>query len=84
MKFTFELVFIVLLTNSYSLKVALSDKVKPGLYNPVETFNHQVEIESINPLDETLRASILNILLAEFEEVKDIIADKMKCGVLGN
>ena len=84
MNTSIELVLLVLSLIGLSWEVAQSKDVKPGLYNPVETFNHQVEIESINPINETLRASILKVLLADFERDKTVIANKMKCGVLGN
>ena len=79
-----ELVLLVLPLIGLSWKVAQSTDVEPGLYNPVETFNHQIEIERFNPIDKTLRVSILNILLAEFEKLKNTLTDKTKCGLLGN
>ena len=79
-----ELVLLVLPLIGLSWKVAQFTDVEPGLYNPVETFNHQVEIERLNPINKTLRAAILNILLAEFEKLKNTLTDKTKCGLLGN
>ena len=79
-----ELVLLVLPLIGLSWKVAQSTDVEPGLYNPVETFNHKIEIESFIPINKTLRASLLNILLAEFEKLRNNLTDKTKCGLLGN
>ena len=70
----------------YSFVLVSAENVSQGIHNPTESYNHQVTIVPVFKISSSLRSHILKILLAQFEERKNVSIqlNEVKCEILSN